>query len=94
MKAITTLFIASLLFTFSFAQSDKASDKACWGQASAVFAKTGELGFHSKNQTNPREGLKNLARYLYEEGVIDAPTMQALGAFVSSTLDSSIEACL
>ena len=94
MKALATLLIASFLFTFSFAQSDQANDKACWGQASAVFAQMGEMGPHSSSQENPRIGLKNLAQALFDAGVIAEPTLQALGTFVASELGLSIEACL
>ena len=59
------------------------NDHACWGQATAVFAATGELGQHASSEPTPREGLANLARALYAQGTIPAPTMQALGAFVA-----------
>lgn len=66
---------------------------ACWGQASKVFAQTGAMGAHSSTQSNPRLGLRNLARALYGEGVIAEATMQALGAFVAAELNLSIDAC-
>jgi hypothetical protein len=66
---------------------------ACWGQATAVFARMGEMGMHASQQANPRLGLRNLARQLYEQGVIAEPTMQALGAFVASELGLSVESC-
>jgi hypothetical protein len=75
------------------AQASASSD-ACWGQASAVFAQMGEMGEHARNQENPRLGLRNLARALYEAGVIPNDTMQALGAFVASALGLSIDACM
>jgi hypothetical protein len=71
-----------------------ASANACWGQASRVFAQTGAMGEHSSQQPTPRAGLANLARALYAQGLIAAPTMQALGAFVSNSLGLSIEACM
>ncbi len=67
--------------------------KACWGQATAVFAQMGAMGSHASEQPTPRLGLANLARALYTQGVIDEPSMAALGAFVSNTLGLSIEAC-
>lgn len=67
---------------------------ACWGQASAVFAAMGEMGAHASQQPTPREGLRNLAVYLFDQGVISEPTMQALGAFVASLEGLSIEACM
>ena len=68
--------------------------QACWGQATKVFAATGELGQHASSEPTPREGLANLAQSLYDQGVIPAPTMQALGAFVAEQLGLSIDACM
>src|SRR6516164_2449558 len=76
------------------AASAAPSDHACWGQATAVFAATGELGQHASSEPPPREGLANLARALYAQGTIPAPTMQALGAFVTAQLGLSIDACM
>ena len=67
---------------------------ACWGQASKVFAQTGEMGEHSSEQANPRVGLRNLARALYDMGVLPDDTMAALGQFVAAELGLSIEACM
>lgn len=69
-------------------------DQACWGQATRVFALTGEMGEHASDQPTPRLGLRNLARALFEDGVIPDDSMQALGAFVASELGLSIDACL
>ena len=66
---------------------------SCWGQASKVFAQMGEMGEHSSSFPTPRAGLRNLARALYEGGVLDDGSMQALGAFVTAELGLSIEAC-
>src|SRR6516225_11355703 len=71
-----------------------AAPQACWGQATAVFAATGELGQHASSEPTPREGLANLALALYAQGTIPAPTMQALGAFVAAQLGLSIDACM
>jgi len=71
-----------------------ASTSACWGQATSVFAAMGEMGTHSSQQSNPRLGLRNLARALYDDGVIPDDSMEALGAFVASELGLSIDACL
>ena len=68
-------------------------DKACWGQASAVFAQMGLTGEHSSSFDTPRLGLRNLARVLFEAEVIPDDSMQALGAFVADALGLSIEAC-
>lgn len=68
--------------------------KACWGQATRVFAQMGEMGEHASQQPTPRIGLRNLARALFEQGVIEDDSMQALGRFVTSALGLSIDACL
>jgi hypothetical protein len=68
-------------------------EKACWGQATKVFAQTGEMGEHSSQQPTPRVGLRNLARYLYDEGIIPDDSMSALGVFVTTELGLSIDAC-
>ena len=70
------------------------TSNACWGQASKVFAQMGEMGPHSSSQSNPRAGLRNLARLLYGLGVIEDDTMAALGRFVADELGLSIEACM
>jgi len=67
---------------------------ACWGQATKVFAQTGEMGEHASQQATPRIGLRNLARALYEQGVIPDDSLQSLGQFVAAELGLTIEACL
>lgn len=74
-------------------QPQMAVANACWGQATQVFAQTGEMGAHASEQPTPRVGLANLARALFDAGVIPEPTIQALGAFVAAELGLSIEAC-
>ena len=69
------------------------NDAACWGQASKVFAQLGEMGTHSSNQANPRLGLRNLARALFEVGVLPDDSMASLGRFVADELGLSIDAC-
>lgn len=70
------------------------SGAACWGQATQVFARMGEMGAHASEQANPRLGLANLARALYDAGALDEPTLQALGAFVADALGLTIDACM
>jgi hypothetical protein len=92
---LTLLIAIMLLSAVSFAPASAQSPNpaSCWGQASAVFAQMGEMGEHSSSFDTPRLGLRNLARVLYEQGVIEDDTMQALGAFVASELGLTIEAC-
>jgi hypothetical protein len=69
------------------------SDAANWGQATKVFAWTGNVREHSNNQDNPRFGLRNLARALYGGEVLPDDSMRALGAFVAKVLGLCIDAC-
>jgi hypothetical protein len=96
-RVLAVLFLFALLASFVFASTvaqAAPSDKACWGQATKVFARTGEMGAHASQQPTPRLGLRNLARALYEQGVLPDDTMQALGAFVASELGLEIDACM
>lgn len=67
---------------------------ACWGQATKVFARMGAMGQHASQQPTPRVGLRNLARALYDAGIIPDDSMAALGSFVAAELGLSIEACM
>ena len=93
MRRIRTLLLGLILAVALGTAPAVAATNACWGQASAVFARLGNMGEHSSQQPTPRLGLPNLARALHDQGVIPEPTMQALGAFVASELGLSIEAC-
>jgi hypothetical protein len=96
-RKLFVLSILVLLLSAAFASTVAQAapdDDACWGQATKVFAQTGEMGEHSSQQPNPRLGLRNLARALYDAGVIDADSMQALGAFVATELGLEISACM
>jgi len=75
------------------AENALARDRSCWGQATAVFAQMGEMGEHASEQATPRLGLANLARELYDAGVLDEPTLSALGAFVADELGLTIQRC-
>jgi hypothetical protein len=87
------LVIVLVAAAFGATGAQAQDDNACWGQATAVFAQTGEMGEHASQQPTPRLGLRNLARALYDAGVIGDDTMQALGAFVANELGLSIDAC-
>jgi hypothetical protein len=85
------LFVLGLMFTSSIAIANQGN--SCWGQASAVFAQMGVMGEHSSEQDEPRLGLANLARALFDAGVLAEPTLAALGAFVASELGLDIDRC-
>jgi hypothetical protein len=71
-----------------------ANDRACWGQATQVFARMGLMGAHASQFPTPRLGLRNLARALHEQNIIPDDSMQALGRFVAAELGLSIGACM
>jgi hypothetical protein len=52
------------------------------------------MGEHSSQQPTPRLGLRNLARALYDAGVLPDDSMQALGVFVANELGLSIDDCM
>ena len=57
----------------------------CWGVVSAQLAEVeGGLGEHTSSQTLPRLGLGNVARLFFEMGLIDDPSVSALGSFLAS----------
>ncbi len=94
-RLVSYLVVLTLVLVIGsgLVQAKPDNGAACWGQATKVFAHTGEMGLHSSSQATPRLGLRNLARTLYEQGVIPDDTMTALGQFVSAELGLSIEAC-
>jgi hypothetical protein len=53
----------------------------------------GTMGEHSSEQDEPRLGLANLARLLYDAGVLSEPTLGALGEFVADELGLVIDRC-
>ena len=95
MKKLATMFVlVAIMAITAIPVAADANDNACWGQATAVFAKTGEMGEHASQEPTPRLGLRNLARVLYDAGAIPDDSMQSLGAFVADALNLSIDACM
>lgn len=92
LAVILMLLLAALAFPV-FAETDNYD--ACWGQATAVFAQMGEMGEHASQEETPRAGLGNLARQLYDDGLLADDTIQALAAWLVSIDDSlSVDACM
>jgi hypothetical protein len=85
--------VAGVLIVGATATPAAATSPSCWGQASAAFAQTGEMGEHASSYESPRLGLRNLARALHELGIIADDSMQALGAFVAEAEGLAVEAC-
>jgi hypothetical protein len=79
---------------FTASADPKNPQQACWGQATKVFAQTGAMGAHASEQPSPRLGLRNLARALFDAGVIPDDSMYSLGVFVATELGLSIDACM
>lgn len=96
MKKVILILTVVFLFALVWVQAPATAYSAdCWGQATAAFAQMGEMGEHASQQANPRDGLANLADALYDDGVIDEPTLQALGAWlVEIAPDLTVEACM
>jgi len=97
LSALGMVFVLALLLSATLVPTEaqaETSDEACWGQATAVFAQMGIMGEHASNQPTPRLGLRNLARALYDAGVLADDSLQSLGAFVANELGLSIDACM
>jgi hypothetical protein len=93
MKKVAISLGVGVLAASAMAVPSQAAGNSCWGQASAVFAQSGEMGTHSAEQPTPRLGLRNLARALAEAGAIPDDSMASLGVFVADELGLTIEAC-
>ena len=87
-------FVSLIALPLSATAEQQSPQQACWGQATKVFAQTGAMGEHASQEPTPRLGLRNLARALYEAGIIPDDSMYSLGVFVSYELGLSIDACL
>jgi len=93
LKYIFAIALLSALPISAIAEQQN-PQQACWGQATKVFAQTGEMGKHASQQPSPRLGLRNLARALFEAGIIPDDSMYSLGVFVAAELGLSIDACM
>ena len=94
MKNTVTIFASVLLMAIStMPLAAEPNGNSCWGQATAVFAQMGVMGEHASQQPTPRQGLRNLARDLYEAGILEDDSMESLGAYVAAVLGLSIDAC-
>jgi hypothetical protein len=71
------------------------SENACWGQATKAYVDTevGIMGKHASEFSTPRLGLRNLARFLHDQDILDDDSMQALGAFVAAEEGLEVDAC-
>jgi hypothetical protein len=95
MRRLTSLVLASMVAIGLGAAPALASTDACWGQETSAFAQMGEMGVHASQQVTPRAGLANPAKDLYGMGVLDAPTLQSLGAYlVIIGPDLTVGACM
>jgi hypothetical protein len=93
-RVAIAVVLASMLLIGAFGSgAAQSSQQSCWGQATKAFAQMGVMGEHASEFDTPRLGLRNLARALYEQGVIADDSMQALGSFVADELGLSVEAC-
>ena len=93
-NALNILLCGAAAFVITAQASAAPPAKACWGQATAVFAQMGVMGEHASQQQEPRLGLAGLAQALFEAGILPEPTLAALGAFVTAELGLNVDACL
>ena len=78
--AVPTLAIPSA----ALAVPDGSVPANCWGVVTSQFARVDSgIGEHSSSQTNPRLGLGNVARALFEAGLIDDPHVSNLGSLLA-----------
>lgn len=91
--AVALVLLLAALALPVFGETD--NYEACWGQATAAFAEMGEMGLHASQQPTPRAGLGNLAQALFDDGIIEDNTLQALAVWlVSIDPDLTVEACM
>ncbi len=86
-KVLISLAAASVLTIASAATAARPSpsNNNCWGVVSSQLAHVeGGIGDHASSQPTPRLGLGNVARLFYDQGLIAAPTVSALGSFLAS----------
>ena len=71
----------------SRAQPDRGQSTStmnCWGVVSSQLAHVeGGIGDHTSSQSSPRLGLGNVARLFYDMGLIDDPSVSALGSLLA-----------
>ena len=94
--SVLTIATPTIAAPASQRSSQNAANTAnnCWGVVSAQLAHVeGGLGDHASSQSSPRLGLGNVARLFYEQGLIDAPTLSALGSFLASLDEYDQTAC-
>ena len=81
------LVVVTLALSSGVASADTPANPECWGivvsQRATVY---GDLGEHSSSQTEPRMGLGNFARFLYELGLTAGPHISDAGT-VAAALD-------
>ena len=83
--AASALTITSGAIAAPPSQRTSQSTSNCWGVVSSQLAHVeGGIGDHASSQASPRLGLGNVARLFYDQGLIAAPTLSALGSFLAS----------
>ena len=84
---VTTALPVAMLVTFSTqtaAANGGPANPNCWGVVTSQRATTEhDIGQHASSQDEPRLGLANVARLLYELGLTDGPHVSDLGSFLA-----------
>ena len=90
---ILTLLLTAAMYVPALADG-RPTNPDCWGVVSARLASTEHtMGEHASNQTEPRLGLGNLARILYEAGVTSGPHVSDMGSFLATVDDVEATQC-
>ncbi|HEX9330947.1 MAG TPA: hypothetical protein VF896_03590 [Anaerolineales bacterium] len=85
---IHSLILALLLMVVTFAPAladGGPTNPNCWGTVTSQRASTvHDIGEHVSSQSEPRDGLGNVARELYDLGLTGGPHVSDLGSFLAS----------
>ena len=89
---ILALFLVAATYAPAFA--DGPTNPNCWGKVTSQRASTvHDVGEHASNQAEPRAGLGNLARTLYELGITSGPHVSYMGSFLATVDDVEAKQC-
>lgn len=81
---ILTLLLAAASYVPALADGPPTNPN-CWGVVSSQLASTEHsMGEHASSQGEPRLGLGNLARMLYELGITSGPHVSDMGSFLAT----------
>src|SRR6266496_2705447 len=81
---VLTLLLVAVTVVPAFADGSPTNPN-CWGTVTSQRASTyHDVGQHVSSQSEPRTGLGNVARQLYDLGLTNGPHVSDLGSFIAS----------